>query len=957
MTAHAPLAKERGRARHQVWLLGWLGLGTSLSMLLLVSLALHQMHNAEDTLTRAQASNKVLSDAVDAALTSAQIEQLALLGNEDASDQKQVWQGQLTSVLHQTQAGKPKAEIATAIRSLESALPELAQVSQYSLQWNKSYRRNHAELEAARLRIESNLQEMRALLTSTEGRQQLKVSALFRRFRSATPGPDAHALARDAFSQINSGDDISEFRVELGNLAYVCQRLLNEERLDQLTDYKDNLLSTPLFHLTRNCANLSAGNAEFAAKAEPQLSALKENLLGHDHRMDIDHQSIVLGTGSLLALCQERLLLERERTALRQAFAQNLETVHRKTDRLQQALNALSHELAADAEQALFGAWRSTLLLGLLCTVAFVILARRVAGTIDRQMNTIEQTNLALETTAHDARQKADSLRESEQRTRLIVDTAHDAVVLMDSAGLILDWNTQAEQIFGWSRSEALGRRLSETIIPPQFRALHEAGLKKFLGTGECPILGTRFELPLLRRDESEFPAELAVNPLKLGETWEFSAFIRDISERRQAEADLIQARDAAEHARIEAEQLAEEARAANLAKSEFLAVMSHEIRTPLNGVIGMNELLLNSRLDSAQRKWATMLRTSGHALLVIINDILDFSKIEAGKIDLEKAPFDPRQTAQEVVDMLTPKAAEKQIGLVLRVAPEIPACLLGDVTRFRQIMVNLTGNAVKFTGQGKVAVSLSWATADSVRAKGPDQPSAAASHLAVRVTDTGIGIAPEKLSRLFQSFSQADNSTTRKYGGTGLGLAISKRLVECMGGQIGVESTEGQGSTFWFTLPLSAAVATAPVIETAAPAKQPDAGPAVLLVDDNEINILLGEEMLHQLGCTVTTATNGREALDRLEQKKVAMIFMDCRMPVMDGFTATGEIRRQEAIRGATRIPIVALTANAVDGDRGKCLAAGMDDYLSKPFALSDLKLVIERWTKPQPARATLAR
>jgi CheY-like chemotaxis protein len=272
--------------------------------------------------------------------------------------------------------------------------------------------------------------------------------------------------------------------------------------------------------------------------------------------------------------------------------------------------------------------------------------------------------------------------------------------------------------------------------------------------------------------------------------------------------------------------------------------------------------------------------------------------------------------------------------------------------------MVNITGNAVKFTGQGEVTVSLSWATADSVRAKGPDRPSAAASpHLAVRVTDTGIGIAPDKLLRLFQSFSQADNSTTRKYGGTGLGLAISKRLVECMGGQIGVESSEDQGSTFWFTLPLSAAAAPASVVAPAAPAKQPEAGPEVLLVDDNEINVLLGEEMLHQLGCTVTTATNGREALDRLEQKKVAMIFMDCRMPVMDGFTATGEIRRQEAIRGATRIPIVALTANAVDGDRGKCLAAGMDDYLSKPFSLSDLKLVIERWTKPQPARAILAR
>jgi PAS domain S-box-containing protein len=375
--------------------------------------------------------------------------------------------------------------------------------------------------------------------------------------------------------------------------------------------------------------------------------------------------------------------------------------------------------------------------------------------------------------------------RDSELRTRLVVDSALDAVINMDEAGRITAWNAQAERTFGWTAREAIGRSLSETIVPVQLRRAHERGLERFRQTGQGAVLGQRIEIVALRRDGEEFPIELAITPLPGPTGHFFSAFLRDISERKRAEAEVLQAKEAAQQA--------------NRAKSDFLATMSHEIRTPMNGVIGFTDLLLDSPLDATQREYAETIRQSGHALLGLINDILDFSKIEAGRLDVEREPFDARQAAAEVVELMAAKARESRLELVFDWNPAAPSRLVGDVMRFRQVLLNLLGNAIKFTESGVVMVRVERADDGLLR---------------VAVQDTGIGIPDDKLAKLFRKFTQADSSTTRRFGGTGLGLAISKQLVELMGGQIGVESRPGAGSTFWFTLPIPA--------EAAEPVREP---------------------------------------------------------------------------------------------------------------------------------------
>jgi len=522
------------------------------------------------------------------------------------------------------------------------------------------------------------------------------------------------------------------------------------------------------------------------------------------------------------------------------------------------------------------------------------------------------------------------ALIERAAREAAILESALDCIVVMDAQGLVVEFNPAAEATFGYRRHEVVGRLMAELIVPPALRPAHYDGLKRFFATGAGPVLHRRIEITAMRAGGEEFPVELAIVPIGSGGNTLFSAYLRDITERKRSVIELAGARDRAE--------------AASLAKSRFLATMSHEIRTPLNPVIALTSVLLEGKLDPQQRNYVERIRQSGLLLLRRISDVLDFSKIEARRMEIECVDFSLREALQQMIDLFEQQAAAKELLLECAVAPEVPDWVRSDPGRLQQILSNLMSNAIKFTDHGFVRLEVAYLDGDTAR------PSV---RFAVR--DSGIGISEQERQQLFEPFRQGDSSSTRRLEGSGLGLAIAHELVHLLGGEIACESVVGEGSRFSFTLQL--AIATTPPVaaEPKEAAETPESrelgGARILVVEDNSINQEVLMLMLRLLGHSVDLAGDGREAIEAVQQRGYDLVLMDCQMPNVDGYAATAEIRRLET-KGA-RLPIIAVTAYAGKGDRERCFAAGMDDFLGKPVDLDQLRSILHHWLKER-AKAT---
>ncbi len=527
-------------------------------------------------------------------------------------------------------------------------------------------------------------------------------------------------------------------------------------------------------------------------------------------------------------------------------------------------------------------------------------------------------------------------LLESEARLRAIVESAVDAIITLDEQGQIKSANPAAAQMFGYSEAELLGEDVALLAGSPEGRD-HAGCVARYMRTGLSRVVGHGVELTGKRKDGTTFPFYITVSEVDLGDRKLFTGILRDISEQKEREARLAdyarqleartQALEAARSERFAAEE-------ASRAKSGFLAAMSHEIRTPMNGVLGMGQLLLTTDLDPEQREYANILVHSGESLLTLLNDILDFSKIEAGRLELEEIDLSLATIVEEVAALFARTAEERGVALRVEADSTLPP-LRGDPTRLRQILTNFTSNALKFTDTGAVILAvhpLEWRDGRQVV------------RLAVR--DTGCGIEPSRQAMIFDAFAQADASTTRRYGGTGLGLTICKRLAERMGGRIGVESVVGKGSTFWATVVLAPAHGKVKAPAVGGDEDKPVvAGLRILVAEDNRVNQRVIECLLERLGCSVELVANGAEAVAAAVRGDFDLCLMDVQMPEMDGLDATRAIRAAEAESGG-RLPIVSLTANAMEQDRETCLAAGMDGHLAKPIQREELIAVLQRVT-----------
>ena len=563
---------------------------------------------------------------------------------------------------------------------------------------------------------------------------------------------------------------------------------------------------------------------------------------------------------------------------------------------------------------------------------------------LEKRTTELAEANKSLEAEITERKQAEEKFQESEEKFRVVADSAQDAMIVIDNNGNVLFWNASAEKNFGYAYSEIVGQNFHELLIPKRLHQKHKKAFTVFQETGKGPAIGKTVELPAVRKSGEEFPVELSLSAIKLKGKWHSVGIVRDITERKQAEEELKKTNQELVQAVELANQMTAQAETANIAKSEFLANMSHEIRTPMNAVIGFTDMLLDSDLDNNQIDYTETIRSSGNALLSVINDVLDFSKIEAGEMDFEEIDFDPKLLAYDVCELTHPRIGTKPVEILCRIGDRLPSYVKGDPARFRQVLINLMGNSSKFTESGEIELSL------DIEEEKDDQVKL---HAAIR--DTGIGIPKDKLSAIFSPFQQADGSTTRQYGGTGLGLSICKKISKLMGGDVWAES-QSTGSVFHFT----AWFKKAEDKEVRRFTSVSLTGRKALIVDDNQTNLDILTHLLESVGMRVVALGNGADVVPTLTNAFESgdpfdSCILDIQMPGMSGYEVVKQIRNPQSTiqdfqstinnhqSSIQSLPLLALSS-LMERDAKKCGEAGFDGFLSKPIRREKLYRMLER-------------
>ncbi len=1097
----------RSSATRLVWTVAFLGVVVGVIMLGIVFMTLSDIRTKRKNLDAIHAEMTHLLTSLDPHLTQGREELRTLLDGQGTGNVAGEWTMKLTSIVNDYTkrdiAGDPA--IKASLNDFKDRVTTLKDIWRQCLRWAETYSTVIVAFPAAQKAADSSLRDLHAAISSIEGRQRLDHAIQIQRYLKGE-GEEKGQFARKIITEMSDITRIPTIKTELADLSLLLERLLSENHIDNLADLKDNKFKSTLDRLRRCFTNLTLSELPSIVVNEELLRNVEIALFGQGYQIDSVHQTIVPGYGGLYSLCKDRLTLRASGKSLRVVVAQLFEDLKAARQQLAENLEFFATKIAGSAETALGKAWRNMLVVWLFSMIVFLALTARIARTVTQQVKAIGAANEDLKNEVYERKRAEDAVRKSEEKLRRANDELEDRVekrtAELKNANELLggevEERKQAEQALRKSEEKyrALSTELSEGLTDV-FEALKEISAGNtsvnIPETSEVELISKlKHTVNTTGRNIKEIVDLSHEFAIGLSEHFHILHLVSkgDLNARvtGASTVDLLELLKNVTNQMIESvsREIAERKRAekvageANRAKSDFLANMSHEIRTPMNAVIGMTGLLLETELTDDQRDCAKTVQVSGESLLQIINDLLDFSKIEAGKLELETIDFDLRASLENLMEIVTQKAVDKGLELACVIQPEVPSNVKGDPGRLRQILLNLVTNAVKFTEKGEVVIRVSV-----------EVESHSDIRLCFSVTDSGIGIPTDRLCRLFKPFSQADTSTTRKYGGTGLGLAISSQLVENMGGKITVSTEEGKGSIFSFTvvleqgkdektvavshadiskkrvlvvddnavnrevlttyfkswgcefgtasgpgealsmlrsasengLPYQAAIVdfvmpgmdgealgreikadkalkeTALVMVTSwglrgdavrvkeigfaaylvKPIKQSQllnclltvlGGPRslrkddgkhtlvtrhtlaeakhkghILLVEDNPVNQKLAVRLIGKTGIDADTVANGKEAVKALEMVSYDLVFMDVQMPEMDGYEATRIIRDPGSNVRNHNVPIVAMTAHAMKGDREKCIEAGMDDYISKPIRPEKLVQMMDKY------------